>query len=140
VWWEIETPDPAGSQRFYGAVFGWTFRRAFDGPDSELRRDYWIIEVDGHGIGGLQAAFDAAPPPQAGARLYVHVADLEATISHAVAQGATVERERTFLGSDDFWFANLRDPQGVSIGLWTANPTPVTSPQPPSASPDQSTA
>lgn len=27
VWWEIETPDPAGAQAFYGALFGWTAER-----------------------------------------------------------------------------------------------------------------
>jgi hypothetical protein len=121
VWWEIETPDPAAAQRFYGELFGWTFRRDFDGPKSQLGRDYWIIERDGTGIGGLQAALPGAPAAQAGVRLYVEVGDLEAMIARAVALGAAVERERTYLGSDDFWFANVRDPQGISLGLWTAN-------------------
>jgi predicted enzyme related to lactoylglutathione lyase len=121
VWWEIETPDPAAAQRFYGELFGWSFRREFDGPGSQLHRDYWIVERDGEGIGGLQAALADSPTPQAGARLYVQVGDLEATIARAVELGATVERERTYLGSDDFWFANVRDPQGVSLGLWTPN-------------------
>jgi uncharacterized protein len=121
VWWEIETPDPVAAQRFYGELFGWTFRRDFDGPGSQLGRDYWIVEREGAGIGGLQAAPPGAPAPRAGVRLYVEVGDLEATITRAVALGATVERERTYLGSDDFWFANVRDPQGISLGLWTPN-------------------
>jgi hypothetical protein len=122
VWWEIEVTDPAAAQRFYSELLGWTFRRDFDGPESQLDRDYWIVEVDGRGIGGLQAVLAGAPAPQAGVRLYVQVTDLEATIATAVALGATVERGRTYLGSDDFWFANVRDPQGVSLGLWTTNP------------------
>ncbi len=120
VWWEIETPDPAGAQAFYGALFGWRFRRAFEGSD--LKRDYWIIEADGETLGGLQAGVEGAPRPQAGARLYVQVDDLEQTVESAVRLGATTERGRTFLGSDDFWFANLLDPQGVSFGLWTSAP------------------
>jgi hypothetical protein len=122
VWWEIESPDPAASRRFYGELFGWTFRRDFDQPDSQLSREYWLVEVDGHGIGGLQGALPGATAPQAGVRLYVEVADLEATLARATALGASVERERTYLGTDDFWFANLRDPQGISVGLWTSNP------------------
>jgi len=122
VWWELESPNPAGSQEFYGQLFGWTFHRAFDEPGSELGRDYWIVEHNGRGIGGLQAALPDAATPQAGVRLYVEVSNLEATLEHAARLGATVERARVFLGSDDFWFANVRDPQGMSFGLWTANP------------------
>lgn len=122
VWWELETADPAGSQEFYGQLFGWTFRRAFDEPGSELGRDYWLVLHDGRGIGGLQAALPGAAAPQVGVRLYVEVPDLEGVLERAKSLGATVERERVFLGSDDFWFANVRDPQGISLGLWTAQP------------------
>jgi predicted enzyme related to lactoylglutathione lyase len=121
VWWELESADPTGSQEFYGRLFGWAFRRAFDEPSSELGRDYWIVEDRGRGIGGLQAAMPGAPGPQAGIRLYVEVDELEETLKRAVELGATVERDRVFLGSDDFWFANVRDPQGVSLGLWTVH-------------------
>jgi uncharacterized protein len=109
-----------GTKRFYGEMFGWAFRRAFDEPGSELGHEYWIVEHDGDAIGGLQATLSEAPAAHAGVRLYVEVADLEATIARAAALGATIERRRTFLGSDDFWFANVRDPQGVPIGLWTS--------------------
>jgi predicted enzyme related to lactoylglutathione lyase len=122
VWWEIETPDPAGAQAFYGALFGWTFEPAFDDPGSELGRDYWLIRKDGTGVGGLQRAAPGQPPPSAGVRLYVQVDDLEASVSQAAGLGATVERGRTLLGGDDFWFANVRDPQGISLGLWTSRP------------------
>jgi predicted enzyme related to lactoylglutathione lyase len=120
VWWEIESADPVGTQRFYGELFGWKFTRAFE---EHLARDYWLVRHDGRGIGGVQAAVPGAPAPQAGVRLYVEVQDMEATLSRAVELGATVERGRTFLGTDDFWFANLLDPQGISLGLWTSRPS-----------------
>jgi predicted enzyme related to lactoylglutathione lyase len=85
VWWEIEVADTAAAQRFYGKLFDWTFRWDFDGPESQLARDYWLVEVDG-------------------------------------CPGPAGRLGRTYLGSDDFWFANVRDPQGVSLGLWTTNP------------------
>jgi uncharacterized protein len=120
VWWEIESPDPDRTQNFYRDLFGWEFRRAFDEPNSELQRRYWIIERASEGIGGLQESRSAAPVAQAGVRLYVEVDDLEAALSRAIELGATHERGRTFLGTDDFWFANVRDPAGISLGLWTS--------------------
>ena len=122
VWWEIESPDPDRTQGFLGALFGWEFRRAFDEPDSELGRRYWIVERAGAGIGGLQESRPAASAADARVRLYVEVDDLEATLSRAVELGATSERGRTFLGTDDFWFATLRDPTGIALGLWTSRP------------------
>lgn len=119
VWWEVETPDPQAFQQFHAAMWGWRFEPAFAG--TSLDADYWIIQADGRGVGGLQRAATSARP-HAGIRVYVAVDDLEATLTSASALGATVERARTALGGDDRWFATLRDPSGVSFGLWTAHP------------------
>ncbi|HEU4424461.1 MAG TPA: hypothetical protein VFR67_18185 [Pilimelia sp.] len=118
VWWEIETRMPEVFQRFHGTLWGWTFEPAF--ADTELGADYWIIKADGRSIGGLQrSASDARP--HAGTRLYVEVADLEATFTEIRNSGGTVERFRTALGDDDRWFATALDPTGVSFGMWTAH-------------------
>ena len=122
VWWEIESPDPDRTQGFYGALFGWSFRRAFDELGSELGRRYWIVERAGEGIGGLQDSLPGTPSVRSGVRLYVQVDDLERTLTRAVELGGTRERDRTYLGTDDFWFANVRDPCGISVGLWTSRP------------------
>jgi uncharacterized protein len=122
VWWEIDSPDPDRTQGFYAALFGWEFDPAFDEPGSELGRRYWIVQRAGEGIGGLQESVSGAPAAQAGVRLYVRVDDLERTLSRALELGATRERDRTYLGTDDFWFANVRDPMGMSLGLWTSHP------------------
>jgi predicted enzyme related to lactoylglutathione lyase len=119
VWWEIETPAPERFQEFHAALWGWTFEPAFAG--TELGADYWIISSGETSLGGLQRAA-AATLPQAGIRLYVLVADLEATLERAVELGGTVERTRISLGGDDRWFAIVRDPAGISFGLWTPNP------------------
>lgn len=120
VWWEIESPDPEAFQQFHAALWGWTFVPAFVG--TELGADYWIIQDDGRGVGGLQRAAAGAPPPQVGARLYVEVTDLEAALVEVRRRGGRVERGRTELGGDDRWFATVVDPTGVSFGLWTAEP------------------
>lgn len=119
VWWEIEAPDPEAFQRFHAAMWGWTFQRAFE--DSELEADYWIIQVDGRGIGGLQRAATSTLP-HAGTRLYVEVDDLEDTLELVEANGGRVERRRTALGGADRWYGTALDPTGVTFGMWTAHP------------------
>jgi predicted enzyme related to lactoylglutathione lyase len=60
--------------------------------------------------------------PSAGARVYLAVEDLEATMDRVVELGGRVERRRVALGGDDRWCAAFRDPTGVSFGLWTEHP------------------
>jgi len=114
VWWEVETPAPEAFQTFHGSLWGWEFSPAFG--DSELGRDYWIIQSGAAGIGGLQRGSSA---PAAGVRFYLEVDDLETTLIRAVSLGGAIERSRTALGGDDRWFANVLDPAGISFGLWT---------------------
>lgn len=120
VWWEVETVHPERFQRFHGALSGWTFERAF--ADTALGADYWIVQRDGRGIGGLQRAGADAAAPAAGTRVYLAVPDLEEALARVVELGGVVERERTELGGDDRWFGLFRDPCGISFGLWTENP------------------
>lgn len=119
VWWEIETPDPDAFQLFHGALWGWTFQRAFE--DSELDADYWIIRSSGRSIGGLQRAMTPTPP-HAGVRLYLQVDDLEQVLDDVEAHGGRVERRRTALGGEDRWYGTVLDPTGVTLGLWTERP------------------
>ncbi len=120
MWWEIETADPERFQRFHAALSGWSFEPAF--ADTELGADYWIVQADGRGIGGLQRSAASDAPPSAGPRLYLAVEDLEAALVRVVALGGVIERHRIALGGDDRWFGTFRDPTGVSFGLWTAHP------------------
>lgn len=120
VWWEVETPNPERFQQFHALLFAWAFDPAFE--DSELDVDYWIIQHEGEGIGGLQRARATASGPAAGTRVYLAVEDLEAELARVVELGGIIERERTELGGDDRWFGVFRDPVGVSFGLWTEYP------------------
>lgn len=117
VWWEIETAEPERFQLFHAVLSGWSFEPAFE--DTELGADYWIIQQDGQGVGGLQRTSPSASPPSVGTRVYLAVDDLEATLERAVELGGVVERARIALGGDDRWFGAFRDPVGVSFGLWT---------------------
>jgi predicted enzyme related to lactoylglutathione lyase len=119
VWWEIETRAPEVFQDFHGALWGWTFEPAF--ADTELGADYWLIKVDGRGIGGLQRSA-SDDRPHAGTRLYVEVTDLEQALRDVEAAGGRLERRRTALGGDNRWFATALDPTGIAFGMWTARP------------------
>ncbi|GAA2230801.1 hypothetical protein GCM10010413_30520 [Promicromonospora sukumoe] len=120
VWWEIETAEPETFQRFHQALSGWSFEPAFE--DTEIGASYWIIQEDGHSIGGLQRAPSSAARPSAGARVYLAVDDLESTLDRVVELGGVIQRSRIALGGDDRWFGVFRDPAGVSFGLWTERP------------------
>ena len=51
AWFEIGTDDPAGAEKFYGEVFGWTVRHGDgDGPGYQM-----VTAGDGPGLhaGGL---------------------------------------------------------------------------------------
>ena len=120
VWWEVETADPERFQRFHAALSGWTFSPTF--ADTDLGADYWIIERQGEGIGGLQRTSPTAAPPTVGTRVYVAVHDLEETLDRVTELGGTVDRARTALGGDDRWFGLFRDPTGVSFGACTEHP------------------
>ena len=113
TWWELEVPDVARAQQFYGAVCPWTFQ------PMEGYEGYVIVQVDGNGIGALQAS-EAGDPSGRGVRSYVQVADLEDTLARTRQAGGTVEQERMQVPGDQ-WIGLARDPFGLKIGFVTNN-------------------
>jgi uncharacterized protein len=114
TWWELDVADVGRAQQFYGDVCPWTFQ------PMEGYEGYVIVQVQGTGIGALQAS-DAGEPSGCGVRLYVEVADLEDTIERVRRAGGTVEQERMQVPGDQ-WIAMARDPFGLKIGFVTNNP------------------
>lgn len=80
-WIDTEQPDVEAASRFYGGVFGWTFRDAMPPGASAA---YLIAQLAGEDV--------AAIGPSAGAEArwntYVAVADVDATVARAEALGA----------------------------------------------------
>jgi predicted enzyme related to lactoylglutathione lyase len=110
-WVEIGVPDLDRAREFYAAVFGWTFLDFADG--------YVVATLGGRNVAGLYRWAERVPD---GIRVYVTVADLEATLERVVAAGGTVERPRSAIGPDQGWWADLRDPFGTLVALLTTNP------------------
>lgn len=112
TWWEIPVQDLEKAKAFYGAVFGWTIEPFGEGFVGAF--------ADGAMIGGLAEAADGEVAE--GVRIYVNVADLEATIAAAAANGGAEKTARQEVGGDMGWWANVTDPQGRVIGLATMIP------------------
>jgi uncharacterized protein len=112
VWDELMTTDTEGAKRFYGDLFGWTFR------DEDMGgMTYTIARVGETDIAGLMArpeGFDAPPHWKA----YIKVDDADATVAKAKELGATVIVEPTDI-PDVGRFAVLQDPVGAVFGILT---------------------
>lgn len=87
LWTELTTPDPDGSEAFYAAVFGWTFKPFPTAPG------YRQICAPGEAeaFGGLMERPDDYPAAiPAGWTPYFMAADTDATAAKAVELGGTV--------------------------------------------------
>ena len=108
--WQIVTPDPESTTKFYASLFGWTVSKVNALGYREVK------SANGTGIdGGVWPA-----PPQATpfVQLFVEVADVEAVVAQASELGATVIVPRSVLPDSDV-MAVLRDPSGLTFGVMT---------------------
>src|SRR6266566_6030600 len=107
VHFEIRSPDPDASRKFFGQLFGWEF------PDGGMPGySYVDTGVEGAVPGGIS-------PLQGGAPLvtfFVGVPDVAATLEAAVAQGGRVIQPATSVPG--VTFGVLADPRGK----WSAWP------------------
>ena len=117
AWFEIGTDDPAGAEKFYGDVFGWTV-----GHDDGDAPGYQMITAgsDGPGLhaGGLLDTGGALP----GYAVFgVLVADVAETIRRVEAAGGSVRRppQTTPAG---ITFAHLLDPAGRQFEVFSTPP------------------
>jgi predicted enzyme related to lactoylglutathione lyase len=112
VFVELVTPDLGAAKRFYGGLFGWTFRDIDAGGTP-----YAEAMLDGDPVGGmLQRSVPAGEQRQPAWLTYFAVRDVDATEQAAVQQGAKVlftphsipDRGRETV---------LADPQGAVFAL-----------------------
>ena len=116
-WIDLEAPDLAAAQRFYGGLFGWTFEAA---PGRRADAEYVVARLDGRPVAGLGAA-----PPEATATdvptwtTSVAVDDLDAAVERVTDAGGQVTAPPAEVGRDGRG-AVVGDPAGVRFGLWQA--------------------
>jgi predicted enzyme related to lactoylglutathione lyase len=114
VWHELMTTDPAGAQRFYSQVVGWT-TAPFPGEPS-----YTIWQVGGAGVGGCMAM-----PPELRAKnvpsnwlAYIGSPNVDDTSAEVTRLGGTVQREPMEI-PDVGRFAVIMDPEGAVFAIFT---------------------
>ena len=90
IWADLITTDMAGSKRFYGGLFGWTFRDIVTGQD----HPYAIASLDDQPVAGFY--FREAPASehrQPAWLTFIAVRDVNAAKRAALAHGARVLAE-----------------------------------------------
>jgi uncharacterized protein len=112
VWVDLVTPDLAGAERFYGGLFGWTFRDLHP-----AHGDYAIAMLGGRPIGGmLQRDVPAGSRRQPAWLTFIAVPDVQTATRNALAHGAkSLAPPKTYSrrGSQ----AVLADPQGAVFAV-----------------------
>jgi predicted enzyme related to lactoylglutathione lyase len=86
VWADLVTPDLAAAERFYGALFGWTFQSIHTGDT-----DYAVALLDGRPVGGLiQKPIPPGEHRQSAWLCFIAVHDVDSAKRAALAHGARV--------------------------------------------------
>lgn len=108
--WQIVSPDPEQTVRFYERLFGWKSTQANAMGYRELRTE---VAPEGPVDGGVWPA----PPGQGPmVQLYVEVNDVKAYADKATKAGARIVVPPSVLPDGDE-MAVLLDPMGMSFGI-----------------------
>jgi predicted enzyme related to lactoylglutathione lyase len=119
IWSELVTTDHKSAFKFYGALFGW---QRLSGFEMTGMGEYLIFGQGGDDLGGMFTKSAQMPMPPSWA-YYIHVDDLEATISRATSTGAKLMNGPMELpeSAGPRWartrVAQLTDPQGAFFAL-----------------------
>jgi predicted enzyme related to lactoylglutathione lyase len=114
VWADLLTPDVEGAKRFYGALFGWTFRDVPGDPN------YSLALLNGEPLAGLfQKALLAGQPRQPAWLTFLAVRDVDAAQAAAVRLGGEVlSKSRNYPQRGRQ--AILADPDGAEFAVLAA--------------------
>jgi predicted enzyme related to lactoylglutathione lyase len=134
-WYELMTPDQAGSEAFYTKVVGWT--AAAMNPDSH-GNPYVVVSAGTRGIGGLLQLTDEmkAGGARPGWLGYIHAADVDAKVKAIIEAGGSQLLPPTEIPGVGR-FAMVADPGGAAF--YVMNPKPPEGmepgPMPPAGTP-----
>jgi len=112
-WFDLPVTDLERAKTFYATLLGWKFQKLMR---AEIM-NYWMIEVNGVFIGGLQrkrAVEKKGDTPV----IYFYVDTIENKVQEARDLGAKLEGARVDLGLNRGCFQRLRDLDGNMIALW----------------------
>jgi predicted enzyme related to lactoylglutathione lyase len=112
------TDDAQAAQRFYGALFGWTFAGSGE-LSGDPPGEYFVARLEGDDVGGVAPLPAGVQPPPPAWYTHVAVDDLAATTARAREAGAEIVLEE-WDASPAGHLAVLADPSGAVFCLWQA--------------------
>jgi uncharacterized protein len=112
VWADLVTPNLGVAERFYGALFGWTFSPIRAGDS-----DYAVASMGGRPVGGLiEKAVTAEQPRQSAWLTFIAVRDVDAAKRMALAhKGRVLVDARSYPARGRQ--AVLADPEGAVFAV-----------------------
>jgi uncharacterized protein len=112
IWQDLATPDLAAAEKFYGGLFGWTFRAIRTGD-----LEYAVALLDGRPIAGLmQKSIPSGEHRQSAWVTFIATRDVDALTRNALAHGAKVLSDaKTYPGRGRQ--AVLSDPEGAVFAI-----------------------
>ncbi|MDM7954949.1 VOC family protein [Blastomonas sp.] len=116
VYFEIPVSDMQRAVRFYEAVFGYELRR---GTVDGYAMAFFPRADGSRGASGALAQGNVYKPAKAGPVLYFDVADIDAVLARAEAQGAAILYPKKDIGEAGF-VAEIEDSEGNRIALSAA--------------------
>lgn len=110
---EFPAEDVERAKRFYGELFGWTFRE-FEGMAG-----YFLFQGGpGNASGAIGKRGDVVPEQ---VLVYMTVDSIEESLARAVELGGSVVTPSTQV-PESGWFAVIDDGEGNHIGFWQDPP------------------
>jgi predicted enzyme related to lactoylglutathione lyase len=112
IWADLVTPDLSAAEKFYGGLFGWTFKRTHAGTS-----DYSVAMLDGRPIGGFfEKPIQAGQHKQPYWLTFIAVRDVDAAMRSALGHGGKmVASPRTYPQRGQQ--AVLSDPEGAVFAV-----------------------
>lgn len=108
TWFDLMTSDPAGAQKFYGELFGWTFLQGMMG--------YSMCQKNGRNAAGMGKRPEDAPYPSSWT-VYFDSRDVDATAARVREFGGKMMMEPMDVG-DQGRMIVCADPTGAVFGFW----------------------
>ena len=118
-WIEIRTSDVEGTAHFFEQLFGWKVLQRI----SEDGSPYWIFDTgEPPRLENLRRGSFWLRPGREKPRTvaYIHVLDIDATLTRVVSLGGRVVEPKVVEGSN--FRAFLASPDGNVFGLWQDKP------------------
>ena len=115
-WVDLSCPDPAASNEFYSALFGWEIEDT--GPDMG---NYGMCQVGGRPVAGIGPQMGGGDAPPAWLT-YLAVDDVEKTAEAIASNGGHVVAPPMDVGAAGR-MAVAHDPAGAFFGIWQAGET-----------------